>query len=322
MTPTSPPFLISAYAASPAHGVWDPILEGRLLPALCSLPGVVGLEVPWVGALHPHDESWFLAHVPAGTQLSITALPWVMSSCARDARYGIASGDAAGRAAALADLRAVAADVGRLHRDTDARVAYVSLHTAPRGGGDMAELTASLREIAQWEWEGARLVIEHCDTAVPGQPYEKGFLSVADEIEAIHAAPGADIRMWLNWGRTAIETRDPDRVTAQIASVAATGLLAGLTFSGSSATDTGYGAAWEDRHLPIAETDPAASSLLTASRVAEAIRAAAPVEAWGLKTSRRPSDHTVDQVVSTVSANLTVVRDAVSRSARAGSARA
>lgn len=59
------PILVSSYTVSPAHANWDPALEAELLPALCALPGVAGLEVPWAGRIHPHDEAWFLANVPA-----------------------------------------------------------------------------------------------------------------------------------------------------------------------------------------------------------------------------------------------------------------
>ena len=38
------PLLVSSYAVSPAHATWDPDLEAELLPALCALPDVVGLE--------------------------------------------------------------------------------------------------------------------------------------------------------------------------------------------------------------------------------------------------------------------------------------
>lgn len=128
------PVLISAYAASPAHGRWDPELEAELLPALCALPAVAGLEVPWIDGLHPHDAEWFLRNVPAGIRLAITALPFVMGRVARDSRYGIASPDEAGRATAMGDLARVAADVARIRDDSPAEVALVVLHTAPRGG--------------------------------------------------------------------------------------------------------------------------------------------------------------------------------------------
>lgn len=311
MTESLAPLLVSSYAVSPAHTTWDPALEAALLPALCALPGVAGLEVPWMGRLHPHDPEWFLSHAPAGAELAVTPLPWVMKRCGTDARYGIASPDDEGRRAALADLRAVADDVQRIGAESDASVTLVALHTAPQGNAARPPLVESLAEITQWDWAGAQLVIEHCDAATASHPWEKGFLSLDEEIGAILSVE-APISLWLNWGRSVIETRDADAVTEQIALAAATGLLAGLTFSGSASVDGPYGPAWTDGHLPLAAADSDSGSLLGEAHVAAALAAAAGVERLGLKVSRRPRDRTVRDLVRTVADNLDALRSVLS----------
>jgi hypothetical protein len=307
-----PSLFVSAYAASPAFSRWDPSLEAELLPALCELPGVVGLEIPWLGSIHPHDPAWFLRQVPPGARLALTPLPWVMRRAAELPSYGIASTDAGGRAAALDDLRRLHRDARRIEGESPATVALVALHTAPRGGGDAGTLAASLDEIGSWDWGGASLVIEHCDAVRPGQAFEKGFLALADELAVLEVA-APDIGLWMNWGRSAIELRDPDAVTRQIAEAAASGRLAGLTFSGAAAEDGPYGAAWVDTHPPLLSTDPASASLLDDAHVAAALAAAPDVPALGLKVSRLPSDRTAADVVATIARNLDVVTRALPR---------
>ncbi|MCT1480009.1 DUF4862 family protein [Microbacterium sp. p3-SID336] len=307
------PILVSAYPLSPAHAQWDPVLEAELLPALCALPGVAGLEVPWMGGLHPHDDAWFLAHVPA-VRLAVTPVPFVMRRVGEDPRYGLASPDAEGRAAAVADLQRVAADVARLTAESPATVAVVTLHTAPRETGSDAALTRSLGELATLDWSGAVLAIEHCDAFVPGQQPEKGFLPLDAEIAAIRDAQ-VPVGLWLNWGRSAIELRDADAVTAQIADAAGSGLLTGLAFSGAAAAATPYGPPWIDAHLPIAEAHPESQSLLDAARVADALAAAGPVPWLGLKAARRPDDRTVAEVLRTAARNLDLVRAAAESAA-------
>lgn len=307
---TGPPVLVSAYAASPAQQRWDPALEGDLLPALFALPDVVGFEVPWIDGIHPHDTDWFLANVPAGARLAITPLPWVMGRVASAAGYGIASSDAGGRRAALDDLERVRADAARITSSSAASVDLVALHTAPRGGGDVDALRRSLDEIAGWDWSGAALVIEHCDAWVPGQAPEKGFLALDAEIDALTRS-GVPVGLWMNWGRSAIELRDADAVTAQISDAAASGLLTGLAFSGAAPVDGPYGAAWIDAHLPIAETHPASASLLDAAHVRSGLDAAGDVPWLGVKVSRRPDDATAAEVTRTVAHNLEVVRAAL-----------
>ncbi len=313
--PSPPALVVSAYAASPAHALWDPELEGELLPALAALPGVVGLEVPWLGAPHPHDDEWFYRNVPPGIGLWVTPLPWVMQRCARLPGYGLASRDEDGRRAALSDLHEVSRDIARLHERCAVHVAAVLLHTAPRGGGDQDALRRSLDEVAVWDLQGTQLILEHCDAAVPGQAWEKGFLSTEAELAA---SADSTIRMALNWGRSLVELRDPDAVTEQIARVAASGRLSGLTFSGAAAVASSYGSAWEDRHLPLASTDPDAHSLLSDARVEAALRAAGELDTLGLKVSRRPADQTAADVVRTVAANLDAVRAAWTRARSTG----
>lgn len=300
------PVLVSAYPVSPAFVSWDPELEAELLPAICALDGVAGLEIPWLGGIHKFDDAWFLANAPA-VPLAVTPIPFVMGRLGQDAAYGIASGSDAGRQAALADLRRVADDVARLSDESAASVAVVMLHTAPRAGeGSVDALTHSLDEVASWDWRGAQLVIEHCDALVADQAPEKGFLTVEQELAAL-ARVGAPVGMWLNWGRSAIELRDADAVTAQIAAVAASGRLTGLAFSGAAAVESPYGYPWIDAHLPIRSTFPASESLLDDAHVADALAAAGDVPWLGLKVARRPDDTTAADALRTVERNLQVV---------------
>lgn len=307
-----PPLVVSIYAASPAHQNWDPDLEATLFQRLTELPGVTGLELPWLGAPHPHDNEWLFDNLPAGAQVMLTPLPFIMRRCVADPGYGIASPSESGRRAALSDLEALARGVHQINERSSARVTVALLHTAPQNQADPAALRRSLMELATWDWDGARLAIEHCDAAVEGQSGEKRFLDVASEIRTIAHAE-TDIGIWLNWGRSAIELRDAEAVTAQIADVSESGLLAGLTFSGAAAVAGPYGAAWEDRHLPISSTDRSAHSLLDDAHVLAALRAAPRIGALGVKVSRRPSDRTADDIARTIRANITTTWSAWDR---------
>ncbi|MDU0326493.1 DUF4862 family protein [Microbacterium sp. KSW2-21] len=313
------PVLVSAYAASPAFRTWDPRLEGELLAGLCALPDVAGLEVPWLGGIHPHDDEWFLRELPV-IELAVTPLPWVMGRCQKAPGYGLASNDEGGRRAALDDLRALRDDVHRLAEHSNARVSTVLLHSAPRGSGSADRLGSSLEELASWDFAGADLRIEHCDAVIAAHPFEKGFLPLDAEMEAIRAS-GAALGLWMNWGRSVIETRDAAEATAQIARAHASGTLRGLALSGAAAVAGPYGEAWSDAHLPFAETDPGSGSLLDRETAARALEAAGDVDRWGLKVSRRPGDVSAADVLTTVRDNLDVLRSAaasVTALARAG----
>ena len=296
--------VVSAYPLSPAFANWDPAVEDEVLSGLADLPGIAALEVPWIDGIHPHDSEWFLANVP-DVALALTPLPFVMRQLATPG-YGIASRDDDGRRAAIADLRRVAVDVAQIGENSSAHVAVVELHTAPRGVADADALARSLAELGELDWSGARLVIEHCDAHVPGQAPEKGFLSLHDEISAVRSS-GADVGLWMNWGRSAIELRDPDAVAAQIATAADSGLLDALVLSGASERPGPYSGPWIDAHHPFASIDPGSQSLLTDDRVRAAVRAAGDAPLLGIKVSRHPGATTAPEVLRVAESHLEVL---------------
>lgn len=274
-TGTVASYVVGAYAASPAHSQWHPELEQEFFSQLAAMHLVGALELPWLGRLHPHDDAWLLAHFPARLQAVVTDIGNVMATADT---AGLAAPDDDGRKAALAAAARLRGDVHRFNDHAGRQVvSAVELHSAPRAAGSADALAASLAEVAGWDWDGARLLIEHCDAHVEGQVPEKGFLSLADEASAIGDS-GAPVRLSLNWGRSAIELRDGDRVAGQVAEAAATGLLDGIIFSGAADRDGEAGPAWIDAHHAFLRSDrhPLGdpTSLLTEPRVVDALVAA------------------------------------------------
>ena len=157
---------------------------------------------------------------------------------------------------------------------------------------------ASLSTLLQWDWQGARLVIEHCDALVPGQLPAKGFLSLPDEIaaiEATNARHGSDVGIVINWGRSVIETRSAEGALQHIRLARQHGVLAGLMFSGASGADTPYGP-WQDSHMPPAPAAVdgvgAAGSLMTDAAMQDCLQASGGrrLPILGLKIGIRPRE--------------------------------
>ena len=63
----------------------------------------------------------------------------------------------------------------------------VGIIPAVIAGVDVKKFYESLCEICSWDWNGAKLVIEHCDsyTEMNKEP-QKGFLQLADELKVIN----------------------------------------------------------------------------------------------------------------------------------------
>jgi hypothetical protein len=306
--PARTPFtglVVGAYAASPAHRRWDTAAEEEFFEQLAQIPDVGAFELPWLGSIHPHDDAWLHRHFPTALGAVVTDIPYTMGRIAGDPGYGLASVDEGGRERAVADVGRVRDGVRGLDDAQGRRVVgVVELHSAPRGvRGASDALAKSLTEIAGWDWDGADLVIEHCDAWREGQIPEKGFLSLDEELDAIERS-GADLGVSLNWGRSVIEGRTPATAVAHARASAERGLLRGFMASGAAATPTDFGPAWIDAHLPfapepgLAHTTP--GSLMTTSDVRDVLRAAGPLAWAGVKVGCAREDAPVAERVALV----------------------
>jgi len=280
-------YLVGAYPASSAHRSWNPGLEKEFFELLATNAGIGALELPWLGKLHPHDDQWFLGNFPEHLNAVITGIPFVMGQISKNPNYGLASTDEDGRKHAISDVREILNQVNRFN-DAVGRnvVSAIEIHTAPRQMGNKNELSRSLEEIVDWNWDSTKINIEHCDAYKTGQNPEKGFLTLQDEILAIQNSQ-LPIGIFINWGRSAIEFRDATRVVEHIQLAKESGLLRGLIFSGASAKEGLFGYPWIDAHHPFQRNtrhefgDP--DSLLTEELALSALTAAGELDWLGIK---------------------------------------
>ena len=317
--------IVGAYASSPTAGRWDPAVESEYLDGLAGVPGIRGLELPWLGSLHPHDEPWLLANLPPRWQVVLTSVGYTVAAVARDPTHGLASDDAEGRRAAVANVADMLAGVRRLNDSAgNAVVTAVELQAGPGphpgSSASAAALATSLAEIGAWDWEGAAVLLEHCDARVPGQVHAKGFLPLGDEIAAIRSS-GAPVGVALNWGRSAIELRSSARVHEHLREARDAGLLRALMFSGVAGRPSAYGDAWADAHLPFAPepgaTDHAAyaepASVLTVGLARSAVAEAGELLYSGIKFAWRPVEASVDERVAMIRRSVALLTEVARR---------
>lgn len=281
-------FVVGAYAASPAHRVWDETAELDFYSALENIRDIGALELPWMGSIHPHNPSWLARHLPTRFGAVITDVPHVMGRLAQDSFYGLASSSEEGRSAALADALRMRDDIDAFNNATGRKVVgAVELHSAPQVQGGAADaLKRSLAELSSWDWSGAQLVIEHCDAWRDTHAPEKGFLELSEEVAAIENS-GTGVGVALNWGRSVIEGRSVTTAVEHARMAREHGLLRGFIASGVSAEETDFGYAWIDAHLPFAPSSitPSGirSSLMTVANIARVLNEADGVDWLGVK---------------------------------------
>lgn len=269
-----PAFVAGLYPCWPSAGAAREAFVARF----AATEWTSGLELPDV-ALRADPSGTASLLAPQWTRTLVTAIPGTMERVAADPRFGLASPDPTGRAAALAWTHKLRAAVRDMNKRAERTAIYaVELHSAPTGVADSEAFARSLAELRDADWGGARLLVEHCDRFTPQHPPEKGFLALEEELTI---ARDLGLGLVLNWGRMALEQRDPDAPEAAIRFARDAGVLAGVIFSGAAAVPTEFGMAWADGHHPPASVEP--RSLLTFERIQACSRAAGATDFLGAK---------------------------------------
>src|SRR5687767_911725 len=106
--------IVGAYAISPAATTWNEAGETALYDGLKTMQNVRGLEVPFTGTLHRHDEKWLFAHIDRSWDFVVTLIPGTMGTLQQNPKFGLASTDAGGRKAAIDFARQAREAVNRL----------------------------------------------------------------------------------------------------------------------------------------------------------------------------------------------------------------
>ena len=253
------PFVVGSYASEPV----DPAQRIAYAALLRDSDWVSGLELPYPGLLATDPQGVAQTLSDDWTSNVITAIPGTMQRVSADPWFGLASPDAAGRAAAIDLTRSVRDAVHALAAAKGhGVVAAVELHSAPTRRADPVALRASLEQVLAWDWAGAQVVLEHCDRWTDTHRAQKGFLPLEAEIEVTRSV---GIRMAINWGRACLEERSVAAALAAVETTHEAGVLSGLMFSGVSPHTTTYGGPWADAHLPAADDD--ANSLMTSAAI-------------------------------------------------------
>ncbi len=272
-------YLIGAYATAPSLGLDDVDLERQYYDRLIqSIPDIQGFEIPFFGEeIHRFGAEFLLEYIRPEWDHVLTCIPGSVKGVEKNPHFGLASADDLGRSDAL-KMHERANQMVRKINMHSGRPSVLAVHVAtapsvPVNGvtSSIDSLLISMNEILSWDWMGARIVIEHCDSYVGNHPFEKGFMSIDDEILALKSLPdNFKVGLAINWARSAIEGRSPSAVIDHIKTAKKNKLLSGFVFSGTSDKDGTYGA-WKDSHMPfensygIEHFEP--SSLLTKNNI-------------------------------------------------------
>lgn len=298
------PLIVGAYAALPADRAGQEVFYSELAAL-----GVNGIEIPFNGVLHD-DPHWFAGVLDKRFGASIvTAIPGTMQRVGRDLYFGLASPDADGRQEALTFTKDLLQAIDDHHERLGYQVIQgVQLHSAPSIHASPDAFAQSLTQLMDcFTALNLRIYVEHCDAYSDEFPGEKRFLTLDDELDV--AGKVGDVKVTVNWGRSAVENQDPETPRMHIARAAEAGLLGGIMMSGAGPGATQYGPAWGDAHLPLAVDEP--TSLLTGQRVRDSVAAGRGTEEYRGVKIQVPSGTTVVERISCLTSVIDCVRPSV-----------
>jgi len=255
-------YIIGAYATAPSLCHNDEALENDFYVKLKrDIPEIRGLEVPyWGKGIHQFGSEYLLNIIEPHWDNVLSCIPGTMGELVKNPKFGLASDDKDGRLAAIFMQKRVNKILHTMNdkysRKSIISVQMVSAPSFPVEGvsSSIDSLKSSMDEILSWDWGGARLVIEHCDASIPNQSFDKGFFRLEEEIDMLLSLQSEHkLGVTINWARSAIEGRSPDKPIEHLKLASQHNLLSGLIFSGVSENDDRYGQ-WNDTHMPFAQS--------------------------------------------------------------------
>ncbi|MFC1524453.1 DUF4862 family protein [Thermodesulfobacteriota bacterium] len=275
--------IVGSYVSSISLRRWEEDDETAFYQELRKRPSVRGIEHGFYGTLHRYDDDWFLKNIDPEWDFVFITLPgWVDVMKNDDPVAGLAATDNDKRLRAVEYIQSANLAVKKLNAFLKREsVIAVQVHSTPSGAASKEAFAESLNMICSWDWEGAKIVVEHCDAFKPDGSHAKGYLPLPDEIWAIQevreANPKSPPSMMLNWGRSTIEGYRPDIVQEHIRQLMAVDQLSGFIFSGVTASEDSLYGNFADKHTPCptpcGDTLLAANSLMTEKEIAKTIEA-------------------------------------------------
>ena len=255
-------FFVGTYTSSPTLFKWDYQQEQSFFALLKSSIKIKGLELPYYGQLHLHDEEKFLQLLDENWRYVVTAIPGNMEKISNNINFGLASNDSKGRLEAIYFYSNITKVIKKINSHFgENKVDFVSIATSPSikkstVGSSVDSLYDSLKVLLDLKWNGAKLMIEHCDSG-KNKWAIKGFMDLEDEIDVVCKLKkeGYNIGIILNWGRSAIEYKDKNGILKHIDQIIHNNLDYALMFSGvTNDKNSAYGI-WQDLHAPVASTN-------------------------------------------------------------------
>lgn len=322
-------YVVGAYATSPNLFSWDEKSELVYFNLLKELPSIRGLELPfWGESLHPFDDEWLLTNLDPKWENVITCVPGTMKYLENDLYFGLASKNEKSRTEAINVYSTAYKCVNKLKLKFGKKsviAIYITsspYHNDKQDYADKDSFISSLNELATWDWENTEILVEHCDSfSSKNTNPKKGFLSLSDEINAVKHANEIHSSIFgivINWGRSVIEHRSVDGPIKHLKNAIKDKVLAGLMFSGTTASENNLYGPWSDLHMPPASYSNfqyfEKDSLMSYENIKNTLAACdfSTLTCLGIKLLAMPNDSSMEKRISLNKDTMNLLDQAIS----------
>lgn len=249
-------YIVGAYVSAPSL-IYDSLEdETNFYRNLKEIPQIRGLEIPfWGEKINKFGDKFLIDQINANWENTLTCAPCSNDPVILGANIGLASNNNESRKKSI-ELHKNAHRIINSINDSFGKNMFLSIQilSSPINKDNQSSassLQKSLEEILSWDWGATDVLIEHCDE-YKETSFDKGFLSIQDELEIVRNFNGSSLGFVLNWGRSVIEAQNIEKIYDHIDIISAHNLLKGFMFSGTSRKNNLYGP-WKDLHMPFGE---------------------------------------------------------------------
>jgi len=255
---TTMDYIIGAYTSAPSIWKNEKKIEEEFYDLLKrQIKNIKGLEIPFFGdKIHSFGDQFIIDQLEDCWMNVITTVPASFNMLKSNIHFGLASKTDDARKLALKQHLKLS-DIVRKINDSIGKkaVSHIQICSSPAQIKNQAlsskdSFRRSIEELLMYDWDDAKILIEHCDTPKANQRYQKGFLALQEEIEILDKLMDMRLGILLNWGRSVIEGRNTSEAIRHIEITQKKEYLKGFIFSGTAMEDTNYGE-WSDLHMPF-----------------------------------------------------------------------
>jgi len=248
-------YICGAYTSAPSLNNASIRSEAEFYSNINLIKQIKGLEIPfWGENCHPFGNSFLNSYLKKDWKNSLTCIPSMVTANQLDDKIGLASTDEGSRLIALQIHKKAYESFLEFNNHFGINIfENIHLSSAPchqQQNSSVSSFTKSLEEIIKWNWDSSKIFIEHCDKYNLEGRFEKGYLSLEEEILAIKNVASNNIGFVVNTGRSSIEGKKIETVNEHIELICNHNIPVGIIFSGTSNVDNSP-LKWKDLHVPF-----------------------------------------------------------------------